>query len=210
LENKHVLISGASIAGPALAFWLHHYGSTVTIVEQAPILRIGGYKVDIRGKAVDVVKAMGLYEKICDCKVDMKTAIFVNEDGKKIAEMTADFLGMKEGDDIELLRGDLSRILYEATCNNCEYIFNDSIKSVRQDDQGIEVDFASGSSRKFDLLVGADGFHSNVRSLIFGDESNFSYDLGGYYFAICTIENCLDLHRSEIFYSKINKIVKYL
>lgn len=206
-SNKSVLISGASIAGPALAFWLNQYGFDVTIVEVAPALRRGGYKIDIRGKAVDVVKKMGIYEAIRNASAEMISASFINDDGKKIIEMPADSLGMREGDDIELLRGDLSQILYEATRNTCEYIFNDSIKSVRQLDQQVEIDFINGPSRQFDFLVGADGVHSTVRSLVFGDEANFSYDLGDYFYAIYTVENHLNLDRRELFYSKENKLV---
>src|SRR5215217_6924475 len=113
LKNKNILISGASIAGPALAYWLRYYGFTVTVIEQWPEFRGGGYKVDTRGKCVEVLKKMGLYEEVQKKNVHTKTAVFVNAEGVITSEMPANELGMREPDDVELLRGDLSKILYE-------------------------------------------------------------------------------------------------
>ncbi len=205
LENKQILISGASVAGPALAYWLHYYGFNVTVIERSPSLRLGGYKIDTRGKCIAVLKAMGLYEKVQQHNVHTELAIFVNDEGNIVSQVPANELGMRDKEDVELLRGDLSSILYEATHDNCEYIFNDSIKSIHQNEQGIEVHFMHGTPRKFDLVIGADGIHSNVRSLVFGDESKFLYDLGRYYYAIYTVENHLRLSGQEIFYSKDHK-----
>ena len=207
LKNTRVLISGASIAGPALAFWLQRYGFSVTIVEHTPTLRVGGYKIDLRGKAIDVVKKMGIYPQIKTANVEMLTAGFINDSSEIIAEMPADFLAMRENDDVELLRADLSRILYDVTHEKCEYIFNDSIRAITQSKHGVEIDFTNGVSRTFDLLIGADGIHSNVRSLVFGHESMFSYPIGNYYFSIYSLENYLHLDRYEFFYSQINKLV---
>ncbi|MBL7479219.1 FAD-dependent monooxygenase [Legionella bononiensis] len=205
LKNTRILISGASIAGPALAYWLQRYGFTVTVIEQSPQLRTGGYKVDTRGTCIDVLKSMGIYEQVKKFHVHTKSAIFVDDEGNTVMEMPATELGMREKEDIELLRGDLSNLLYEASRDNCDYIFGDSIKSISQTGDEIEVQLVHGQPRTFDLLVGADGIHSNVRSLIFGDEQNFLYDLGHYYYGIYSVENYLNFANEEVFYSKNNK-----
>ncbi|MFC9231243.1 FAD-dependent monooxygenase [Streptomyces decoyicus] len=127
---RTVLISGASIAGPALAYWLHRYGFAVTVVERAPGLRTGGYKVDIRGAAVEVAERMGILEDIQRASTDMQTGAYVNDDGKRIATLPADIFGGRVGRDDEIMRGDLARILYERTRPDVEYLFGDSITSI--------------------------------------------------------------------------------
>ncbi|MFG2829865.1 FAD-dependent monooxygenase [Streptomyces sp. NPDC048434] len=129
-----VLISGASIAGPALAYWLHRYGFAVTVVERAPELRTGGYKVDIRGAAIEVVERMGILEEIQRASTDMRTGAYVNDDGKRIATLPADIFGARVGRDDEIMRGDLARILYERTRTDVEYLFGDSITSITTPD----------------------------------------------------------------------------
>ncbi|RUR13721.1 FAD-dependent monooxygenase [Legionella sp. km772] len=207
MNNKRVLISGASIAGPALAYWLNHYGFEVTIVEQADSLRLGGYKIDIRGKAVEVMKKMALYQEACRFKVVQLSGSVLNEQGELIDQIPAELMGMHVGDDIELLRGELSRILYHATNKQCQYLFSTSIKALEQHAQGMKVEFNNGPEQDFDLLVGADGIHSNVRHLVFGNEAQFSHNLGDYYAAICSIETDLNLNRHEFFYSQIDKLL---
>src|SRR5499427_10547059 len=165
-----ILISGAGIAGPALAYWLARAGIEVTIVERAPAPRAGGQAVDIRGAAREVVQRMGLLAKIKSAGLEERGFAFVDEQGRHQAWMPANFMG-GEGivAEIEILRGELSRILYEATSSDSEYLFDDSIDSLLQDDNRVEVTFANGSSRCFDLVIGADGVHSRVRSLNFGE-----------------------------------------
>jgi 2-polyprenyl-6-methoxyphenol hydroxylase-like FAD-dependent oxidoreductase len=200
LKNRDILISGASIAGPALAYWSRRYGFNPTVVERAPALREGGYKIDVRGAAVGVLERMGILADVQLASTGMRGASFVNDTGKPIATMSADFFMGREGDDVEIMRGDLSRILYEATRDEVEYIFDDSIDALSQDDNGVRVTFERGGQRTFDLVVGADGLHSNVRALAFGNESEFIRHLGGY-ISIFTTANYLDLDRWELFYS---------
>src|SRR5215472_13834550 len=151
-----VLISGAGIAGPALAYWLTRAGIEVTIVERAATPRPGGQAVDIRGAARDVVERMGLLGAIKAAGLDEHGFAFVDERGARQAAMPVDFMG-GEGivAEIEILRGELSRILYERTRADAEYRFGDSIESLAQDDAGVNVTFRNSSPGRYDLVIGA-------------------------------------------------------
>jgi 2-polyprenyl-6-methoxyphenol hydroxylase-like FAD-dependent oxidoreductase len=179
--TRTVLISGASIAGPALAFWLHHHGFQPVVVERAPTVRGGGYPIDVRAGAIEVVERMGLLPAVRESHVDTQRSTFVDAHGRAIARITPDELtGSPEGRDIELPRGDLARLLYERTRDDVEYLFEDSIIALDQDADGVHVNvtFRNAPPRTVDLVVGADGLHSTVRGLAFGPETGFRHDLG--------------------------------
>jgi 2-polyprenyl-6-methoxyphenol hydroxylase-like FAD-dependent oxidoreductase len=179
---SEVLISGASVAGPALAFWLERYGFEPTVVERAPTVREGGQAIDLRGVAREAVERMGIMEDVRRAHTGARGMAMVDGAGKRLASMGADLLGDSGGAiaEIEILRGDLVRILHEVTRDGVEYVFGDSIAAISQHEDGVEVAFERGKTRRFDLVVGADGLHSNVRGLTFGDESRFVRDLGAY------------------------------
>src|SRR5262245_6884246 len=185
--NRSVLISGGGIAGPALAFWLRRYGFTPTVVEVAPAPRPGGHAVDLRGAGREVVERMGLLDTVRAERVDERGFAYVNGRGRWTARMPADLFG-GEGmvAEIEIMRGNLSRILYDATRDVTEYLFDDRITGLTDDGDGVKVTFASGTVRCFDIVVGADGLHSGVRQLAFGPDQEFVRHLGGYmaYFTV--------------------------
>ncbi|GII56534.1 FAD-dependent oxidoreductase [Planotetraspora thailandica] len=200
--NAKILISGASIAGPALAYWLRRHGFTPTVVERAPALRDGGYAVDFRGDVhLTVLRRMGILAAIERERTHMGDMSYVNAAGKKIATIPA---GMFSGD-IEILRGDLARILYDATKDHAEYLFDDSITAMTEDDDGVQVTFERGAPRRFDLVVGADGLHSNVRALAFGPEHDYVEHLG-LYTAIFTMDNHLGLDHTGRMYGLPGKV----
>ncbi len=181
-----VLISGAGIAGPVLAAWLRRYGYTPTLVERAPAPRPGGQAVDLRGAGRTVVERLGLLDEVRAHRVHERGLAYVDGAGRRVATMPADAFG-GEGivAEIEILRGDLSRILVEATAD-CEYLFGDRVTGLVEEPEGVRVSFATAKARRFDLVVGADGSHSGVRALAFGDESRYVRHLGAYqtYFTI--------------------------
>ncbi|MEO6979174.1 MAG: FAD-dependent monooxygenase, partial [Mucilaginibacter sp.] len=188
METKTILISGASIAGPALAFWLNKYGFKPTIIERAPGIRPGGYAVDFRGVGMEVLEKMNIVSEIKKYETRAGKITIVNKNNKKLASMPDGFTS----GELEILRGDLANVFYEATKDNTEYIFDDSITAMQQTAMGVEVAFNKVEPRKFDLVIGADGLHSNVRALAFGDEARFLHHLG-IYFAIFTTPNFMDL-----------------
>ncbi|MEV4240968.1 FAD-dependent monooxygenase [Nocardia sp. NPDC049737] len=178
MRNKTVLISGASIAGPALAYWLSRYGFAVTVVERAPQLRPGGQAVDFKGETHrDLLQRMGILEEVYAHRTGTTDTVFVDDNGEQLAFMSGDFTG----GDVEILRGDLARIMYEKTYQSCEYVFGDSISALTETDSGVWVEFEKGAPRSFDLVLGADGIHSRVRRLAFGPEKDFVQHKGHYY-----------------------------
>ncbi|WP_433457765.1 FAD-dependent monooxygenase [Micromonospora sp. CA-248212] len=180
--NRRILISGASIAGPALAFWLARFGFSPTVVERAPRLREGGNGVDVRGQAVHVAERMGILPLVRATAADVVGLSFVDGANRSVARLDLRAIQRRAGDaDVEIMRGDLAAILHEATRNDVEYVFDDSIRRMDQDDDGVTVTFERGPTRRFDLVVGADGTHSTVRRLAFGPESGFLTHLGHHF-----------------------------
>ncbi len=179
MSGPTVLVAGASIAGPALAHWLHRRGAEVTVVERAPGLRPGGQAVDARGVAREVIRRMGLDAAVRAACTDTAGAHTVDVDGNVLETHRADDHG---GDgyiaEIEILRGDLSEVLHDDTRDGVEYVFGDRIAELTQDADGVDVAFAGGDRRRFDLVVGADGLHSALRGTVFGPHERFVRHLG--------------------------------
>ncbi|MEU8700249.1 FAD-dependent monooxygenase [Streptomyces sp. NPDC048680] len=191
--KRRVLISGASIAGPALAYWLHRSGCAVTVVEKAGALRGGGYPIDIRGTATEVVRRMGILPQLRDAHIDSRRCTFLDAEGGEVASVVPSALaGGVEGQDLEVRRGDLAEILHATVRDDVEFLFDDSIDTLDQSGQEVDITFRGGRQRTFDLVVGADGMHSRTRESLFGPEEQFHRYLG-YCFAIFTMPNTFGL-----------------
>ncbi|MFC3052840.1 FAD-dependent monooxygenase [Kordiimonas pumila] len=185
---RKVLISGASITGPTLGFWLHKYGFDVTIIERSDSIRMGGYPIDVRGTAIDVIERMGLLPALQKEHIQSRLITFIGATDKIIGEVDYETLAGAEGRDVELPRGRMSSLLYDATRDNINYVFGESIKALKDDGDGVDIEFESGKKDRYDFVLAGDGLHSNTRRLILGPEKQFSKYLG-YCFGICTIPN---------------------
>jgi 2-polyprenyl-6-methoxyphenol hydroxylase-like FAD-dependent oxidoreductase len=194
----HILVSGSSIAGPALAFWLHRYGFQVTVVERAPALRRGGYCVDIRGAALEVVSRMGLRNALRPFEADTLSNTMIDEQGRRFGRTPRGF-GVIDAEDVEIPRGDLSRVLYEASCGDVRYRFGDSIAALTPRAEGVTATFADGATETFDAVVGADGVHSRTRALAFGPEEAFVRPMGSV-MAVFSAPNHLGLDREQLLF----------
>ncbi|GAA0405849.1 FAD-dependent monooxygenase [Microbispora corallina] len=198
MRSTTVLISGASIAGPSLAYWLRRYGFTPTVVERAPALREGGQAVDFRGHVhMALLRKMGLLDDVKRMRTRPGRWDIVDSEGRPIVSLPPEFAG----GEVEILRGDLVRLLYDRTKDDAEYVFGDSIAAMTETPDGVEVAFDSGAVRTFDLVVGADGLHSGVRRLAFGPESRFVRP-SGYHVALFNAPDHLGLGQGTLLYNE--------
>lgn len=166
--NKHVLISGAGVAGPALALSLERHGFRSTVVERAHALRRGGQAVDFRGPVHrDVLERLDLWDAIHERRTRPSKLVFLDSAGLPCATMPE---VMMSGD-VEIFRGDLSQLLYERTAKATEYRFGDRVVALDDDGERVTATFEHAAPQTFDFVVGADGLHSGVRKLVVGDEA---------------------------------------
>ena len=174
-----VLISGAGMAGPTLAYWLDSFGFDTTLVEMAPRLRTGGYIIDFWGTGFEVATRMNLINEIQRKGYGVEKVKVVDKTGKQVAGFpAAAFARATHGRYVSLPRGDLAALIFARIESRAEILFGDSILAIVQGNNGVRVSFASGIQREFDLVLGADGLHSKVRGLVFGPESEFEQFLG--------------------------------
>ncbi|CAF9912745.1 MAG: hypothetical protein ALECFALPRED_008293 [Alectoria fallacina] len=176
MSKPRVLISGASVAGPALAYWLVRAGCKVTVVERAPTLRTAGQGVDVRNTARDVIKRMGIFDRIRDKSSHEEGIEIVDSNGRCFARFGVDEKSGK-GDsftsDVEILRGELAGILFDVTKDDVSYIFGDMVESLEETDKEVGVNFTNGTpTMAFDLVVAADGIGSKIRGIAFGNGSS--------------------------------------
>jgi 2-polyprenyl-6-methoxyphenol hydroxylase-like FAD-dependent oxidoreductase len=174
MRRKTALISGAGVAGPAAAYWLNAAGWRTTIIERAPSLRTGGYVVDFWGLGYELAERMGLSDAIRAAGYHVREVRVIGERGQRLAGFGTDvFQELTRGRFITLARSDLSRLILEAAAPATELLFGDEIAALSPDAHGVDVQLASGSQRRVDLVIGADGLHSRVRQLAFGPEKTF-------------------------------------
>ncbi|MFF4419033.1 FAD-dependent monooxygenase [Streptosporangium sp. NPDC001559] len=174
-----ILISGASVAGPVLAYWLTRHGFSVTVVERAPALRkTGGHAVDLFLPAVHISEKMGVLPRVEERATGANRMVVHREGARRPVRVDLSrIFGVTSDRHVEIMRDDLSEIYHDAARDDVEYVFGDSITAISPDG---EVRFENAAPRRFDLVVGADGLHSNVRRLVFGEESRFGAFIGAY------------------------------
>jgi 2-polyprenyl-6-methoxyphenol hydroxylase-like FAD-dependent oxidoreductase len=193
-----VLISGAGIAGPTLAFWLRKYGFAPTLVESAPALRTSGYVIDFWGLGYDIAEKMGLLPDIARIGYHMQELRIVDDCGRRLSGFGVQvFRQLTGGRYITLERSDLSKLIYDQISRSCEIIFGDSITGLREAEGEVHVEFEHGAERRFDLVVGADGLHSRVRKLVFGPQDRYEKDRG---YRVAAFETAGYRPRDELVY----------
>ena len=197
-----VLVSGASVAGPSVALWLGRAGHDVTVVEIAPALRQGGYAVDFRGEVfTTVLDRMGVLADLRALQTGGSAMRFVDESGRRLMRLPAEFAG----GELEVLRADLSRVLYEHSRERATYRFGDSIAALHEHANGVDVRFESGIEETYDLVIGADGMHSVVRRLAWPAEQVVERHLN-YYVAGWEVPNTRGITGDQLMYNVPGKL----
>lgn len=171
--SRHILVSGASLAGNIVAWWLGNAGFDVTVIERAPAFRDGGQNIDVRGTGREVLRRMGLEQAALEHGTGEKGTAWVDGNGDIVAEfLTKDLEGDGPTAEMEILRGDLARLLYESARERATFRFGESIARVDDHADGVGITFADGRSARYDLLIVAEGVGSATRDLVFPDDND--------------------------------------
>jgi 2-polyprenyl-6-methoxyphenol hydroxylase-like FAD-dependent oxidoreductase len=189
-------VIGAGIAGPAVCYWLRRFGFYPVLIEKSACIRKGGQGLDIRGVAIDIVKKIGIYEQICKMRTQVEYGRHVDVIGKTLHEEKGEKFGFRQGEDVEILRGDFVEILMK-TIESVPCHFNQSIKNIEQNGDGVTVYLKDARIERYDLVIGADGIHSSIRRMVFDKDEYKLVNLGAY-ISIFSIANYLNLSHTEV------------
>ncbi|KAG5996238.1 hypothetical protein E4U54_002633 [Claviceps lovelessii] len=190
-KSLRVLISGAGVAGPSLAFWLTRLGHPCTIVERSGQLRASGQQIDLREQGVEAADRMGLLGEIRKIAVDEAGIRFVDTKGTPYAtfprvESQPGQVSRRQNftSEFEVMRGDMCRLLYEKTRDSTKYMFGKYVTEFQNKEDRVDVTFSDGDKASYDIVVAADGQSSRIRRMLLQDEDpsvDYSRDLGVYF-----------------------------
>ena len=187
-----ILISGAGIAGLTLGYWLNQFGFEVSIIEKSADLSREGYMIDFYGSGFDVAEKMGLLEQLRARHYPISRLTYVDGQGHRRAALDIDKMrALLSFRHFNFMRGDLAQVLCEAVQEAIPIQFGATIQTIQPLPDSVQFTLSDGSNQSFDLVVGADGYHSSVRELVWGSEKQFENYLG-YYVSCGVIENFLD------------------
>ncbi len=179
MKPQRILISGGGIAGLTAAYWFARAGATPVVVERADAVRSGGYAIDFFGNGYEVAERMGLVAQLEAAQVPVRELVYVDDGGKRIAGVPIErFKRILGGRYVALMHQTLEETLYAAVKDAVEIRFGDCLTSIDEEPDGVRAGFRSGASERFDLICGADGIRSRVRSLVFGDGERALRGLG--------------------------------
>jgi 2-polyprenyl-6-methoxyphenol hydroxylase-like FAD-dependent oxidoreductase len=205
MNDQSVLISGAGIAGLTLAYWLKKFGYNPVIVETASKLREGGYAIDFWGAGFTVAEKMNIVADLNEADLNISEVKFIDKNGKRKGGLNYPKIKkLMKNRALTLLRSNLSKVIYQHLDKDIEIIFGDSVAKMEENEDGIKVTFDGGGVRSFNLVVGADGLHSNIRKQVFGDETQFEKYFG-YYTSSFTIEDSIFKDSSFLTYNVPDK-----
>ncbi len=154
-----VLVVGSGIAGATLAYWLTRNGFDVTVIERVQERRSSGGPVDVRGRALGVVERMGVLPRLRDAATLATGLVLVDDRGNAIGRIPVQV----SADAVEIPRGDLAAVLLDAGRDDVEFVYGDSVVSLADDGPGVDVTFEHAGQRRFDLVIGADGWPHRAR-----------------------------------------------
>ena len=173
MPSGRILICGAGVAGSTLAYWLARHDFQVVVVERSPAEQTAGQGIDIEGPALEIVKMMGILDKIGEKTTGELGFAIVDEQSRSCGIFEADGFSLTRS--IEIMRGDLTEILYNAADEsaNVTFQFESTIQSLRQTQDKVIVDLEDKNNKtikaeEFDFVVGADGVRSRTRQLVMG------------------------------------------
>jgi 2-polyprenyl-6-methoxyphenol hydroxylase-like FAD-dependent oxidoreductase len=199
-SRSRILVSGASVAGLTVAYWLNRHGFEVTVVERAAGLRPGGQALDVRGPGLEVARRMGVLDELRGRTTRLRGMSMVDESGMETYRTEERTLtgGRLDSEDVEVLRDDLVDTLHRAVAHDVRFIFDDRTISLEQDAHGVDVEFGQAGQDRFDAVIGADGAHSATRRLVFGAEELYLRYMGDYV-AVMSVPNFLGMDHWQTF-----------
>lgn len=205
-DLKKILVVGSGIAGPSVCYWLKRFGFSPTLIEKQPDIRTGGQALDVRGVATHIAREMGIYDQISNQRTRIECGRHVDVEGNILQEEHGETFGFRQDDDVEIVRGDLVRILM-GTIPDVPCHFGQTVNRIDQNEEAVAVTFEDGRMEHYDLVIGADGIYSSIRRMVF-DEDEYQLVKLGSYLSTFTVPNYLNLQRTELMCEKDQKLIR--
>lgn len=207
MSSRSAIIIGAGVAGLGLAWWLVRAGWVVAILERAPALRPGGHMLRLSGPGLEVTHKMGLYPALEAAAKDVNENVYRDRNGREVMRIKYRDV-LRDLPYLALQRNSLVRVIYDTVKDNVDIRYSSHVTDISQTDHGAEVRLDTGELLSADLLVGADGFRSSIRKMVFGQDAEYFEPLG-YRFAVYDIEDGMPMGADFLSYVEPGKLTDY-